>query len=199
MVKYLFIIISILLSSSCAHEKKLDANNYMLWVEDGNNKLLNEKQIGVTKYSLQYKPLDYIAIRELGIENITKNKIDSVKSEIFGLQYMNLRISDTKGRDIERLGVSSNTEYSQRSNYLSFGFQNDIKLVSGNDTLPCTLFHQARNYGIAPFIDFVLGFPNSDKQLQDLEIIINDNAFGNGSVKFTITSGTLNSIPELII
>lgn len=182
--------------SSCEISSFDRAADYVSWVENKDNNLRQEKRIGDLIYILQYKPHMYIALQELNTPNPQESEIKTKLDELGVLAYFNLRIKHANNADVVKHLISSPEEFMQRSNYLSFEFQQDITMVQSGDSIPCLLFQEVKNYGIAPYVDFVLGF-NQISEVNDLQVVINDHGFNTGLVKFTIPSTTLKNIPEL--
>ena len=192
-------------------KEKLNARDFVNWVEDAENGIKANKTIGNFTYSVLYKPYQYLALLELKKDSLTQQKIKEKTKEYDGYQYFTFRIvSEKKTDELLKVNLKSENEYYARLEYFSFNMQNDIKLIEGTDTLNCVLFHFERIYGLAPYATFVLGFPLTateqkaqDKKRErmyiDKTILYNDKVFGAGNVYITIKAENLNSIPELVI
>lgn len=184
--------------TGCNFNSTLDESSYIKWVENEDNGLRKEKTIGDIEYILQYKPYSYIALYELKNTITTSDAVNKRIEELSGMSYFNLRMKHTKGGDIVKYNTTTPEEFFARSSYFSFDMQYDIFMVANNDTLPCALFHEVKNYGIAPFVDFVIGFEdNSEETIYDKELIIQDRVFDNGLIKFQLTANSLKDIPSL--
>jgi hypothetical protein len=184
---------------------ELDIDAYAAWVEDPGNGLRQEKKIGSFIYTIQYTPVDYMLMSELGKEKVSKEDIPGRRKEIEGMQYIGMRLSSDGPGDVMMVGAASDQDYMKRVNYFAYEAQNDIQLLDGNDTLPCRLFHYTQNYGIAPHADFIMAFERPEEELvqnsarHDKVLIITDKILGNGIVKFTITKDNINNSPSLMI
>ena len=116
------------------------------------------------------------------------------------MQYYDLKIElkDGQGEFLKYKLASSNEDYEKRVKYCAFDMQKDIKLLAGNDSMPCTLFHFERAYDLAPYGIFLLGFPlskiGSDKEAA---IVIQDKLFNKGILKFTFSESELKNLPKL--
>lgn len=174
---------------------------YVNYVESPENGLRQEKKIDKMAYMLQYKPLEYIAIREFRSTDIQGSDIKKRIEKMSDLQCFNLRVmAADKQSDVGRLGSNSDQEFTQRNTYMSFDMQNDIYLLDGDDTLPCGLFQYVNNYGLAPYADFVLAFANNDMQKnEDKTFVYEDKLFGGGIVKFQIRKEDIENTPMLKI
>ncbi len=176
----------------------LSPSDYVRWVENGENGLCATKQIEDFEFSILYKPLNYVALRETNKDSVTEERIEKNKDELKDLQYFTLKIKAKEGNDLLKTGISTDQEYFDRLNYLSGFMQDDIKLIEGKDTLICKLFHMERNYGLAPYNNFVLGF-SATKNENDKLVEINDKAFGVGKVILKIKKEDIQNIPQLKI
>jgi hypothetical protein len=201
-IKYLFVLGYLPLLLSCKGKHELSPQAYVGWVEDPANGLKVERKMDVLSYSVQYKPLAYIIAKEEKSNSIEKTKLESRKRTLEKMQYYTLRIASNGGNDLLTVNSPSQQEYYQRQNYLTYELQSDIALVDGLDTLSCGLFQAVGNYGLAPYMDFVLGFETKDASqhlpLNDKEFILHDKVFGNGILKFTIKKENINKLPEII-
>lgn len=193
-MKYKIIIFCVfsLLVFSCA-KKKMTAIDYMRYVENEDNGLKVSKNIGEVNYTIQFKPVEYILLKE-------NRANDPKEKEIDGMQYYTLSFSLKKSdKDILRHDLREQNEYYERVNYFSYGLQNDIYLVEGTDTLKCNLFNYVRSYGLSPRADFILGFNKTGKNMiQDKLVVVEDKVFEGGIIKLKISEKDLENIPELI-
>lgn len=182
-------------SFSCS-KKELHSNDYVKFVEDESNGLRVSKNIGEVNYMIQYKPIEYILLRE----NNNNGDIKKRKEDLGGMQYYTLTYSLVKNnKDILKFNLTSPDEYYERVNYFSFGLQNDIYLVDGKDTLDCKLFNYVRSYGLSPKADFVLAFDKSKQtKTTDKLMVIEDKIFGGGIIKIKISKEDIENIAELI-
>jgi hypothetical protein len=190
----------LLLICGCNKKHALSPQEYVGWVEDPSNGLRVERTMGPITYSVQYKPYDYVIAKEEKSNNIAKATFETRHKAMKRMQYYTLRIQTT-GNDLLKEGSLSQQEYYQRQNYLTFEFQNDIQLIEDKDTLSAALFQMVGNYGLAPYVDFVMGFKSKDslqdQQQYDKEFILEDKIFGNGILKFIVKKENINSTPEI--
>jgi hypothetical protein len=182
----------------------LPVNDYMHWVENKNNGLLIEKNIGEITFSALYKPYPYLATMELRNDSINEKKIKEKIKEYEGLQYFTFKIAaNDQQRELLKVNMRSEGDYYSRLEYFSFEMQHDFKLIEGKDTLDCALYHFERVYGLAPYATMVLGFPltkaGEQKQYQNKTISYTDKIFGAGKVNMTFKGENLNRLPELVV
>lgn len=176
---------------------QMEVSDYISWCRDKDNGLLKSKVIKNMCYTLQYKPLEYIACVE-NEGNISKEELKSKEAELSGLDYYDLRIEAPENvGELLKYKLNSSAEYQQRVNYFAFSMQNDIKMICGGDTLDCKLYHFERAYDIAPYATFLLAFPKSS--CAEKTFVFQDKVFGTGIIKFTYLSSETNLLPQLAL
>jgi hypothetical protein len=177
--------------------------HYVDWVESSENGLIKNRSIDVFRYTLQYKPLEYMLVKDVGPNALVSKKVyDSLYTQYDGkMEYYTFSIEDTQsGDELIKTRLSAREEYDQRLLYFSFYIQNDLQLVAGKDTFPCTLAHFERTYGISSKANFMLGFPTGKQaSVKDAgrTLIYHDPFFGNGIIKLKIEEKDLQKIPVL--
>jgi hypothetical protein len=176
---------------------KLSPVEYAAWVENKENGLKVEKTISDFTYTLQYKPLEYVALLELKKQEVSKAELKNTMEQFSGLQYYTFQISADTQDELLKMNLSEKNEYYSRIQYFSFDMQKDLKLIDGKDTLDCALFHFERVYGIAPFARFVIGFPTTNGT-NDKTLFYDEKIFGSGKVYLTIQAKNNNQLPAVI-
>lgn len=194
---YIFLFFLLTALYSCS-KGKLDGDDYANYIENKNNPLNKEKQIGDLSFQLQYCPLEYLLMKEFKTTHLSHKIIDQRKKENDSLLYFRLRIKgkDQNG-DVINYKISSNEDYYTRLDYLSYGFEENLALANGKDTVFPAIFHFERTYGIAPYADFMMAFKTNPVKDKDMDLLIDDNVFGNGLVKFSYSGKDIENIPTL--
>lgn len=195
-----FLVSLILTIFACNKQKNLSTDRYIKWVEDIENGLKKEKKIGDFSYRCFYKPASYIALRETvnsgnKIEPLTISKRES---ELQKLHQFNFDIVSKDGKhSVLVTGVNSQEEQSARVNYFVSHAQQDFKLIQGQDTLPCVLYHFEQTFGLSPLNTIVLGFEKKENKEGDLQLIYDSRLLNNGEIKFLYTESKIKNIPRL--
>ncbi|MES2394411.1 MAG: hypothetical protein V4549_00305 [Bacteroidota bacterium] len=171
--------------------------DYVSWVEDMQNGLKVEKTIEDFTYTLQYKPLEYLALMELKKDSILTNELEKTIDNYSDLQYYTFRISAPGEGELLKKKLGSTNEYYHRIQYYSFEMQKDLKLIDGKDTLDCALFHFERVYGLAPYATFVLGFPPTES-MNNKTLFYNEKVFGTGKIYLTVQLKNYKKLPLVI-
>ena len=139
-IKICAILLCIGLSIWGCDKRSLTALEYIRWVEDERNGLIVSKVIEDFIFTVQYKPLNYVALKSLRNVNPGKEELSKEVEEIEDMQYYTLRIGTNSGaRDLLKAGIESEDEYFMRIEYFSFHIQKDLQLIDGPDKLPCVL------------------------------------------------------------
>lgn len=179
----------------------LDPAEYIKWVENEKNGLNITKQAGDYKFSMQYKPLEYIVLKENTNQKTDKTSIEKRKSEINGMQYFNLRISMLSGEEVIKAGITDKDSLKTRKQYFEYGMQNNIKLIDGADTLPCLMYHFEMNYGLVNFNNINLAFNNAANanDINDKTILFEVAEIGIERIEIVIKKSSIYNLPLLNI
>ncbi len=176
--------------------KSLDKTEYVKWVQDKENGLHKIKTIEKITFDVQYKPYDFILLKELR-GNSDSIQFNLRKRDLEGLEYFDLKLS-LENQDLLKHGVTSPQEYQERLYYFSFDFQNDIQLFQGDTSYSCKLFHFERSYNLTTDKSFVLGFDKPVKGYQeDMVLRIDSRMLGVGTINIKFNKEDLQRIPEL--
>ena len=175
---------------------------FVKFTESPTNGLRVEGQTDNLTYTLQYRPLPYVAVMEHKQPQIPETLVDKRVKELTGMHYFLLRMqSNTNNADVLNFQSASLEDYQNRVSYFSFDFRNDLQLVDGQDTLSCKLYHFERRYGVTPYVEFMLGFPAADSAItahQDKTLLIKNRVFGHRPLPITIQKDAINRVPQLL-
>jgi len=197
-MKYLFLVLITSILGACGGEAILQPNEYSQWMRNPDNGMLQSKKIQDFEFIAQYKTPEYITVLEEKRNDLEAQLVSNRVAELgTDMAYFNFRIQG-KSYPLQQ-GTSSEHEFNQRMAYANFGMQEDLKLVEGGDTLDCHLYQFVRNYNVAPYLDFVIGFSRKNKTSvkEEKTLIFNDNAFGVGKIKLHFSSSDFNQLPKL--
>lgn len=200
---YIILIVFVITAPDGCKSSDLPPDAYIKWVEDDVNGLKISKTMGLFTFTLQYKPYEYIALKELGIKNPDEVKLKETKKRLKGHQYFDLRISTSEpGITPLYYGVNNEEQFNERLHYFLFKAQLDFYLLDGEDSLICELYHFERNFGLAPYKTILTGFShpkgeNSSYYKDNKTFVYNDKVLGIGPVMLKISANALNNIPAL--
>lgn len=196
-----FLGLSIFLLSSCDENQVLLPGEYVKWVTDASNGLCKSKRINEFNFMAQYKPLDFIVAQEEKTNRLSKSLLKTRKKELgTGYVYYNFRIKNEEG-NLSPVGAGANSdhEYQRRLGYFTFDMQQDLYLLHGQDTFPCTFFQFVRTYDVAPYVEFALGFKKEEKTIinQDITFVFEDKVLGIGTTKLLFEEHLFKNIPKI--
>ena len=164
----------------------------------------NSHETKIKDVNFKLKPIsaEEMALRDLGdVSQATQAGFDSVVKAYGNVLYFNLEISiDKFNEELLHYKPEANTEeaFDERVAYYSFGMQQDIYIViAEKDTIPCTMYHYERNYGVSPKNNFMLGFETGQRKNA---VLVYDNKFlTTGPVKFALNEQDLYNHPQIKI
>ena len=198
-VKIFFCIVAGILLFSCTG-KELSPVEYVKWIENENNGLRKSKTMDELEFQVQMKPNDYVLLKEENINPLQKKSdFEKEKKQLGDMQYFTLKIKVPDDTDPLKYKIADKNEYFARVKYYSFDIQNDLSLVDGNDTVPCSLMHFERTFGISPEIICLLGFPPSKSKdgVQDKTFMYYDRVFNTGNLVFNFSKKDILQAPKL--
>ncbi|MBC7774792.1 MAG: hypothetical protein H7246_05075 [Phycisphaerae bacterium] len=186
----------VLLLLYCSCQNGLSPDQYQKWLTAHFKELSSSQQQNGINATLTWLPADGLAIKEVGTQD--KTALAAARKEYEGLEYYRLRIALQSGQgDVLQFQAANTDEYYQRVEYFSFGMQHDLSLLAGTDTLPCKLFHFERNYGAAPYADFMLGFEEKPENKSDRTLLYLDRVFSDTLIRLTIDKEKFQGVPVL--
>lgn len=154
-------------------------------------------------FTLQYKPIDYVTLLEIrnSDSKISKIEFDSTRKHFEGMSYFTLSIKNNKtDQELTKYLSKDTIEAEKVFNYFNFDMQNDLKLISGTDTLSCVLFHYEHNYGISPISKFLLGFKSMPGQPKtDITVLYEDKELHCGILQFKFLRENIAGLPSIDI
>ncbi len=136
--------------------------------------------VGNISYSATEVPLEYYLNKASDNNPI---KIDSISKEHSKNRIIEFEFQHIK--DIDLLESKyTHKSYDESVKYMAFETEHDFMAVtSNNDTILCAGVHFERNFKITPYKKILLYFNDIDPN-ENLQLVYNDQLFGNGLFKF---------------
>ena len=195
-----YIILFSAVMTSCSN-KEVPPREYVRYVESPSNGLKIQQEVNGVRYELQYQPINYCVMLEKRSFSIPSEIFEQEHKRFEGLEHYSFRIDKTAMDNlVGKLGDSSKYKKSI-TQYFDFGIQKDIKLVEGNDTIPCGVCEI--DAGIANSYTFTLGFPNKNNESQtdrsqaDRYIIYENKILHTDKVALCVKGKDVKNVPGL--
>jgi hypothetical protein len=179
--------------------QQMGREEFAAWCAAEDNPQKHSQHIGNKTFDIKFLPAKLLAMREAG-NGATADMVKSAEEHYSGLAYFSLRIKGEKmNGELLKQDLNNAGEYQQRVVYCSFGIQKDISLVTDQgDSIACAICQFERSFDVAPVTDFMLAFDHETvSKAKNLTIILNDNLFHNGLLRFSFTKEELECTPIL--
>lgn len=180
-------------------KQEMSKDEFVGWCAAEDNPQKHSQQIGDKVFEVKFLPAPLLAIREAGTD-ATAEMLAAAEEHYTDLVYFKLEIrgENAKG-ELLKQDLKNAAEYQQRVMYCSFRIQNDISLVTDKgDSIACAICQFERAFDVAPVTDFTIAFDRKAiGNAKSLTIILNDNLFHNGLVKFSFTEEELKCTPKI--
>lgn len=189
LIVILIIFASCLISCTQKAEKVVteDYKFFNLEVDGWKSKRINQ-YIKDINYTATEVPLHYYILKEH--QDYEPKQIDSIYKIHQKERVMEIEFSHDEELDLLQKEFT-NLPYEEAVKYMAFKIQKDFKVVtSSNDTITCSGALFERNFKVAPFKRALLYFGNIEAT-EEIQLLYNDQLFGNGLIKFNFKSKPL--------
>jgi len=188
---------AIIILASC--NKGVPPSEYVKYVENPKNGLKVKEDVNGVGYTLQYEPVAYCVMLEKRSFTIADDEFKTEYDRFKGLEHYTFRIDKTEMDSlVNKLGDTSKYKKGV-AEYFDFWIQKDIKMVMGNDTIPCSICQPDANTGMSRYYTFSLGFSNKNypESETDRHIIFNNKILHTGNITLCVKGKDVKSIPVL--
>lgn len=164
-----------------------DYKFFNLAVDGWKSKQINQ-YINTINYTATEVPLHYYILKDN--QNFEPKAIDSLYKLHKNERIVEIEFHHDEEKDL--LGEAfTDLPYDKAVEYMSFKLDKDFQVItSSNDTIPCSGVLFERNFKVAPFKRALLYFGNIPENDQ-IQLLYNDQLFGNGIIKFNFKSTPL--------
>ena len=177
------------------------------YINNAENGLIQEVIKGEIKYSVQYLPIAFQGLKELGFNLTDTLRFKKIISEIEGHHYLLLNINPTQSR---RSLAAIYTQKEQNKTWeqvvfeLNFHLQKQLILWIGQEAKACQLYHSFPGITLADGLQFMMLFQDKGALLnqsfsEDILFEFEDPYFSNEKITVTFSKLALNKIPKLKI
>ena len=180
-----FIIIGSLVMMLCLNgagcAEKNDEASYISFVNDPNNKITQQIEMGGVTVTMKWLPLTY---RRLMFSGSQQEKDSLVKED--GLYYFDVKLEKIQGDKPAK----------EKIMYLNFDMQQDFALAGSKDSI-APVFCQKIENGIGGSYEYMLAFESPVNAEEDFTVFYHDKIFGLGTVAFVYKQEDIRKIPIL--
>jgi hypothetical protein len=204
----IIVILSILSLLACNQQKSgcVDEEEFLQMLDDVDNGLVSQKQVGNLIIKIKYLPTDYMVSREFSSgETNTDSIYDIYKSSLYFFLTYSYDDTEGSGADISLVGLSNYQEFTERVYYFNFSLNEEITLQIEEEKLSATACIIESTQGLDKDIRFLIMFsPTTNKdQLSnykgDLDIVLHDIVYQSGIHHFRFTRQSIDDFPRLNI
>ena len=179
------------LRNASTRNMTLSPSEYVRWVLDPMNGL-RVSQMGTCSSELQYCPTDFMAVKVLRKEDISRKELRSECLKFENNEYFELKVATKDGK-----GYFSSMRSSPLFSYLMSGLQRDIHLVAGKDTIQCVAAEVQYSQGILPYDLCLLVFEKALSDTEDMTLEYHNSTYFPDSLKMTIKRESINKLPKI--
>lgn len=185
------------LFTSC-NTDSLSVKDYMSFIESEGNGYRISKSAGPYLIQVDYQPTEAMVINNLKKSRISKREYAECKSKFDDLDYYHIKIGVDSNADVDlaQLNAEGFADLEARLNYLSFAFEEDVKLKINNAEIEPVLFHFERNFGLTPYKTFIFAFPKT-QELNSKSIVINSRILNIQNLEITYNQELNFNAPKL--
>ncbi|MCD6065614.1 MAG: hypothetical protein K0S33_440 [Bacteroidetes bacterium] len=196
----LLLVMGLPLLLACGKNSSLGKEDYVAYVNDPSSQLVKSKSIHGISYSLRFQPNEFIVLRDHHFGSIQPEAFSKELGSMKGLEYFMLSIKDEEGSNEVKKAIYNKEAYGALLEKITSAFQTNIQLKAGDDLIYPSAYHAEPPSTIRPELNFMIMFDlgNSVSATgQDQQLIVNDDIFNNGPVKFTFEPAVVADIPTL--
>jgi len=195
MKKVISLIVCLSLVAACVRPS---SDNIIEYAEKEKNGLRKTADLGLVRYTLQYKPAAYMLKTE-GLEP-GDHRYARRKEQLKGMAWFNLSITIPGfGQSPLRYGVSDLSGYQSRQDYYLNQAPSDAYLLYGSDTLYPTSYWFENGLNLVPHETMVFGFAlpeGQDQAKEEMRFSFHDRIFRNGILKASIDKNSLDRVQD---
>jgi hypothetical protein len=164
-----------------------DYKFFNLAADGWKSKRINQ-YINNINYTATEVPLQYYILKDN--QDFEPKKVDSIFKLHKNERIVEIEFSHDEEKDLLQKEFTK-LPYDKAVEYMAFKMSNDFQVItSSNDTIPCSGVLFERNFKVAPFKRALIYFGNIPEN-DNIQLLYNDQLFGNGMVKFNFKSTPL--------
>lgn len=171
--------------------QKLTKQEYLAWYAEAEQETRVTKEFSGLTFALHYRPAALQLIQEE--KEATAENLKAYEA----FQLFNLSIVPIQPKTIsDYLTIKLNEQ--QLAYYCSFDFAHSLYAEQDGKQFKAEIFHFVKSIETFKSLDFVVGFNGIDHQ-KPFDVLLQDELFGNGKIKYHYAASYFNSHPHLKI
>lgn len=185
----LFALLAVISCKNTSHERVVteDYKFFNLAVDGWKSKQINQ-YINTINYTATEVPLHYYILKDN--QNFEPKAVDSLYKLHKNERIVEIEFHHDEEKDLLEKEFT-NLPYEKAVEYMSFKLEKDFQVItSSRDTITCSGVLFERNFKVAPFKRALLYFGNVPEN-EEIQLLYNDQLFGNGIIKFNFKSKPL--------
>lgn len=201
---YIGLLSSLIAVESCQGSKTIALPKFFEKLQQKEYDLVDTDSAGDLQITLEYLPHAVMALREAGDIETLKESYSSLVKNYEGSEFYELKIVNpvkSTRKSLETLFHSADSSQSAFELYADFGIQQDIKLVLGADTIPCTYLHREISETITNTFKYTIAFESLrfEESVDDKDriLIVNSKNFQLPNIRLVIEGTQIASLPTI--
>ncbi len=193
---FISLILSCFLFLGCKHS--VNEDQLIQYIADTDNGLVKTSNIGNIKTEIKYRPTDQMVWQELRNNEKISDSLLEAKRKLYNKYYYFIMNISEGEKDFLHGGSNSFGQFSDNLTKLSFRMQEFTWMKADNDTIYLADFQFPRLYGMIGTTQVLLAFERPEKEVEKLEIVLDDFGIGVGKQNFKFETNSMKEIPALI-
>ncbi|HCQ30215.1 MAG TPA: hypothetical protein DIU39_08015 [Flavobacteriales bacterium] len=167
---------------------KQDLSDYVF---DESNGFVKNKSFKNIKFEMTFLPKKLIYLKNDA--SLTNNQLDSLTKIENNTYYFRYRIYGNDGQSPIYYVSDDYQGYLQLNDYFGYSFHKKVILKTKKFQKKASHVYFISDYGLVPYLDFLLVFDNIKDINDEIIISINDEVFGYGILNFYFDKEIVNS------
>lgn len=182
-----------------APKKNMTCLEYCEWVQSTEYPYRDTQTVNNVHYILEYLPTELEVAQQLRGKRITAEEAQTwLKDDNTDLHFKLTIITPIAGTDLYHFDLAEDETSANRASYYAFDFKNDIRLITGNDSIALGGYIHERGLANYPVAKFNLDFPKS-RLKETNTFTINDKTLTKSTISFSVKDWHTTKIPTLHI
>lgn len=199
----LYLILLIFLLLEACTPSSLELNDYLAYISNPKNGLVQSRKINALAFKVKYLPIDYLVYQIVGDKPYTLESIDKERSNYKGSFNLLMQISPNEEEvsfDVMTETVASIQEFKQHSFTMNFELKDYMELHIGEQKLKPILVELENTYGLTKHRNVNIVFALDGLEIDSystIDFVFRDEVFKTGIHHFVFDRNNIDHIPAL--